>query len=61
MRFLTELMSLNNIILDRQNFLDAHFYKEGINAWEERDRHEDFPEFMDRYVKARWWLFASQN
>ena len=50
---------LNDYLLKQGDKLDAVFYKDGITYLEDADLcpyiHE---KEMDKYMKARWWIFC---
>jgi len=60
MRQMVGLSNLGEVIMRQGCMVEAHFYKEGIEEWR-RAGEGCFIEFMDRYMKARWYIFTMMN
>lgn len=54
---------LNKYLLHIGDVLDSRFYVDGVQEY--REYHTGcrcrFPDFIDEYLKARWYLFTKQN
>ena len=60
MRQMTGSSNSGEVIMRQGCMVEAHFWKEGAKEWVEADGG-CFRRFMDRYMKARWYIFVMMN